>query len=40
MKALLLLLALLAAIIYGFRLMMRLDHFMNTKIKSEDEDRD
>ena len=40
MKDLLLLLSVAAVVIYGFRLMRRLDGFMETSIKSEDEKRE
>ena len=38
MKDLLLLLSVLAAMIYGFRLMRRLDHFLESVEQKEDED--
>ena len=40
MKDLLLLLSVSAVVIYGFRLMKRLDRFMEKSIKPEDEDRE
>ena len=38
MKDLLLILSILAAALYGFRVMKRLDRFLDTKITSEDEE--